>query len=96
MARAGAVLAEVHEVLADAVAPGVTTAELDALAAAEIAARGAQPSFLARRPTIGNTPSRSPRRAPESSPPAPPKPTPSPTSSSPPRPDPGVDHEVGG
>ncbi|PWR16888.1 hypothetical protein DKT69_03230, partial [Micromonospora sicca] len=37
MARAGSVLAEVHEVLAEAAAPGVTTPELDALAA-EIAA----------------------------------------------------------
>lgn len=46
MARAGAVLAQVHEVLAEAVAPGVSTAELDGLAAAEIAARGAEPSFL--------------------------------------------------
>ncbi|PZF83494.1 type I methionyl aminopeptidase, partial [Micromonospora deserti] len=46
MARAGTILAEVHEVLREAVAPGVTTGELDALAAAEIAARGAEPSFL--------------------------------------------------
>ena len=46
MARSGAILAQVHEALREAVRPGVTTAELDDLAAAEIAARGAKPSFL--------------------------------------------------
>jgi methionyl aminopeptidase len=40
MARSGAILAEVHEVLREAVAPGVRTAELDALAYDEIRARG--------------------------------------------------------
>lgn len=46
MALAGSILAEVHEVLREAVEPGVTTGELNALADAEIARRGAQPSFL--------------------------------------------------
>jgi methionyl aminopeptidase len=46
MARSGAILAAVHEVLREAVQPGVTMADLDALAAEEIAARGAEPSFL--------------------------------------------------
>jgi len=40
--RAGAVVAEVLRVLAAAVAPGVTTAELDRLAAETMAARGAR------------------------------------------------------
>lgn len=46
MARAGAVLAEVHEELRAAVRPGISTADLDAVAAAAIEARGAAPSFL--------------------------------------------------
>ncbi|GAB1694433.1 type I methionyl aminopeptidase [Krasilnikovia sp. M28-CT-15] len=46
MARAGAILAAVHEVLRDAVRPGMTTADLDAVATAEIAARGGEPGFL--------------------------------------------------
>ena len=45
MARAGRLLAEVHEVLASAVAPGVTTGVLDDLAEREVRARGALPSF---------------------------------------------------
>ncbi|MBX6354903.1 MAG: type I methionyl aminopeptidase [Micromonosporaceae bacterium] len=49
MAHSGAILAEVHEALEQAVRPGVTTADLDELAAAEIAARGAKPSFLGYR-----------------------------------------------
>jgi methionyl aminopeptidase len=49
MARSGAILAQVLDVLRDAARPGVTTAELDAIAAAEIAARGAKPSFLGYR-----------------------------------------------
>jgi methionyl aminopeptidase len=49
MARAGAVLARVMEVLRDAVRPGTTTADLDALAAREIRARGGRPSFLGYR-----------------------------------------------
>jgi methionyl aminopeptidase len=46
MARAGAILAQVHEELRAAVRPGITTADLDAAAATAIAARGARPSFL--------------------------------------------------
>ena len=45
MAEAGAILAEVHELLKEAVAPGMTTAELDRLAEAEIVRRGARPAF---------------------------------------------------
>src|SRR6201996_2947160 len=46
MYAAGQVVARTLEVLRDAVAPGVTTAELDAIAEREIRARGAVPSFL--------------------------------------------------
>ncbi|MEJ7757679.1 MAG: type I methionyl aminopeptidase [Nocardioidaceae bacterium] len=46
MRRAGLVVAETLELLAAAVAPGVTTAELDALAEANIRGNGAVPSFL--------------------------------------------------
>lgn len=46
MARAGAALARVLEVLRDAVRPGITTADLDALAVREIRDRGGVPSFL--------------------------------------------------
>jgi methionyl aminopeptidase len=46
MARAGAILAEVHEVLREAVRPGMTTADLDAVATAAIAERGGEPGFL--------------------------------------------------
>jgi methionyl aminopeptidase len=46
MARAGAVLARVHEVLREAVRPGITTADLDRVAAREIRDRGGRPSFL--------------------------------------------------
>jgi methionyl aminopeptidase len=49
MARAGAVLAQVHEVLRAAVRPGISTADLDRLAAREIRARGGRPSFLGYR-----------------------------------------------
>jgi len=49
MARAGAILAQVHEVLRDAVRPGISTADLDRLAAREIRARGGRPSFLGYR-----------------------------------------------
>lgn len=49
MARAGAVLARVHEVLRDALRPGMTTADLDALAEREIRSRGALPSFVGYR-----------------------------------------------
>ena len=43
---AGLVVHEVLEALARAAVPGVTTADLDALAAAETRARGAAPAFL--------------------------------------------------
>jgi methionyl aminopeptidase len=46
MYAAGQVVARTLEVLRDAVAPGATTAELDAIAEREIRARGAVPSFL--------------------------------------------------
>src|SRR6266568_1480922 len=45
MREAGLVVARTLRVLADAVRPGVTTAELDAIAEAEIRAAGATPSF---------------------------------------------------
>jgi methionyl aminopeptidase len=45
MRPAGLVVARTLRVLADAVRPGVTTADLDALAEAEIRAAGATPSF---------------------------------------------------
>jgi methionyl aminopeptidase len=45
MREAGLVVARTLRVLADAVRPGVTTADLDALAEAEIRAAGAIPSF---------------------------------------------------
>jgi methionyl aminopeptidase len=46
MREAGLVVAETLELLRDAVAPGVTTAELDALAEDHIRSRGAVPNFL--------------------------------------------------
>jgi methionyl aminopeptidase len=46
MRSAGLVVARTLAVLADAVAPGVTTAELDKIAEAEIRGAGATPSFL--------------------------------------------------
>jgi methionyl aminopeptidase len=49
MAGAGRVLAAVHDVLAAAVTPGITTAALDALAEREIRARRARPSFKGYR-----------------------------------------------
>jgi methionyl aminopeptidase len=45
MAASGAVLAECHDMLAAEVAPGVTTAHLDALAEELIRARGGVPAF---------------------------------------------------
>jgi methionyl aminopeptidase len=45
MAEAGAILAEVHELLAEALQPGMTTAELDRLAEAEIRRRSGRPAF---------------------------------------------------
>jgi methionyl aminopeptidase len=46
MQEAGQAVASALGAAADAVAPGVTTADLDAIARAEIAAAGAAPSFL--------------------------------------------------
>jgi methionyl aminopeptidase len=46
MREAGLVVARTLRVLTDAVHPGVSTAELDAIAAAEIRSAGALPSFL--------------------------------------------------
>jgi len=45
MREAGLVVGETLELLRDAVAPGVTTRELDAISAEHIASRGALPSF---------------------------------------------------
>ncbi len=49
MARAGAVVARLHEVLREAVAPGVSTMELDRIAEREVRNRGAIPSFKGYR-----------------------------------------------
>jgi methionyl aminopeptidase len=46
MREAGLVVGDTLQLLRDAVAPGVTTRDLDAVAAEHIAGRGAQPSFL--------------------------------------------------
>lgn len=46
MRQAGLVVAEILELLREAVRPGVTTADLDAVAADHIRARGAKPNFL--------------------------------------------------
>lgn len=46
MARAGRIVAVTHEVLATAARPGVTTAELDALAQETIVGAGGRPNFL--------------------------------------------------
>jgi methionyl aminopeptidase len=45
MAVAGRILADVHEALAEAVQPGITTNELDRLAESEIRRRGGRPAF---------------------------------------------------
>jgi methionyl aminopeptidase len=49
MARAGRVVADVHEILAEALRPGMTTEDLDAIAEREIRSRGAIPSFKGYR-----------------------------------------------
>ena len=49
MAETGALIAEVHELLHDALTPGVSTGELDAYAEELIRARGAVPSFKGYR-----------------------------------------------
>ncbi|HVX30719.1 MAG TPA: type I methionyl aminopeptidase [Nitrolancea sp.] len=46
MRRSGAILGEVHELLANAVRPGISTDDLDQLAHDLITERGAKPSFL--------------------------------------------------
>lgn len=46
MRRAGLVVAAAHQAVRDAIAPGVTTADLDAVAERVIADAGATPSFL--------------------------------------------------
>jgi methionyl aminopeptidase len=49
MAKAGAVVAGLHEVLRDALRPGMSTAELDEIAEREVRSRGAVPSFKGYR-----------------------------------------------
>ena len=49
MARAGAVVAEVLELLADTVRPGMTTADLDRIAEEQIRERGGVPTFKGYR-----------------------------------------------
>ena len=49
MREAGKILAEILAVLRERIAPGMTTAELDGIAAAEMAARKVTPSFLGYR-----------------------------------------------
>jgi len=49
MRQAGRIVGEVHDLLEELIAPGVTTQELDRVAEAEIRRRGAEPSFLGYR-----------------------------------------------
>jgi methionyl aminopeptidase len=56
MARAGKVIAHLHEVLREAVAPGVTTEDLDRISVRELRAANAVPSFLG----YGGSPGRIP------------------------------------
>jgi methionyl aminopeptidase len=49
MARAGRVVADLHEVLREALRPGMSTADLDAIAEREVRSRGAAPSFKGYR-----------------------------------------------
>jgi methionyl aminopeptidase len=49
MAKAGRVVAQVHEILREALRPGMSTADLDAIAEREITSRGAVPSFKGYR-----------------------------------------------
>lgn len=46
MRRAGRVVAKAHQLMAEMVRPGITTAELDEAVAKLLAAEGAQPAFL--------------------------------------------------
>jgi methionyl aminopeptidase len=49
MAKAGRVVAQLHEVLREAVCPGVSTLQLDRIAEHELRSRGAVPSFKGYR-----------------------------------------------
>jgi methionyl aminopeptidase len=49
MAKAGKVIARLHEILREAVAPGVTTEDLDGISARELRNMGAKPSFKGYR-----------------------------------------------
>src|SRR5687768_2072336 len=49
MARAGKVVADLHEILREAVRPGVSTQDLDEIAERECRSRGAIPSFKGYR-----------------------------------------------
>jgi methionyl aminopeptidase len=49
MAKAGRVVAHLHEVLREALRPGMTTADLDAISARELRSAGATPSFKGYR-----------------------------------------------
>ncbi len=49
MARAGAVLAATHDLIASSIRPGITTAELDKLAERFIRSQGAKPTFKGYR-----------------------------------------------
>src|SRR5687767_2656820 len=49
MARAGKVVADLHEILREAVRPGISTADLDAISERELRSRGAIPSFKGYR-----------------------------------------------
>ena len=49
MARAGKVVADLHEVLREALRPGMSTADLDAISERELRSRGAIPSFKGYR-----------------------------------------------
>ncbi len=49
MARAGRVVAELHEVLREVVRPGISTAHLDEIAEREVRSRGGIPSFKGYR-----------------------------------------------
>lgn len=49
MREAGRIVAEVHQLMEDNVAPGITTAELDTIAEDHIRSRGAEPAFKGYR-----------------------------------------------
>lgn len=52
MRRAGLVVADIHAALREAVRPGVTTGELDAVCADVIEAAGARSNFLDRKSVV--------------------------------------------